>query len=203
MLPAQVIGIISAILGILSYIPYYRDIFWGQTRPNRATFGILSFIGVIQVYSYIQTGATSTVFLPLIFTIGAISVFLISIKKGVGGASSLDIACLAGAVLSVIAWQITQKPEVALYLGILTSAFGLIPTIRKAYYYPWSESKVSWTIASVAAILNLFAISQWTPSQMLYPLYYAVAYSTLSYLTVFSRGRKSSGTVRKKKKKTR
>lgn len=178
-------GIASGALGIISFFPYLRSILNGETKPHRTTYGIWSFVGTVELVSYIASGATTTIILPLVFLLCEIAIFILSFKRGMGGTTKLDILCLVGAILGVIGWVITRNPEVALYLSISASLCGFIPTVKKTYLYPKTENTLAWSIAAGAAILNLLAISHWTLNIIAYPLYIFAFDSITAFLTLF------------------
>jgi hypothetical protein len=167
----DMLSIAAAILGAISYIPYIRAILVGETKPHRATFGIWSFIGTVQVISYVAAGARVTVLLPLVYLLGEMIVFVLSFKRGVGGTSKLDLFCLGGAVVGIAGWIITDNPEVALYLGIFASLCGFIPTVKKTYLLPHTENALSWGMAAVAASMNLLAVPRLEFYLISYPIY--------------------------------
>jgi len=192
---------VATALAILSYVPYTRSILKGKTKPSRATFGIWALISVVEVGSYAASGARSTLLLPLVYAIGGIVVFCLSIKHGVGGAQRLDLFCLVGAILGVVCWVLTKNPQVALYLSMLASGFGFVPTIKKAYLHPETEDALAWSLSGVAAILNVLAISNWALYNYSYPLFMLLFDGMIAILAVFPKllryksGRKSAELV--------
>jgi hypothetical protein len=166
-----VFGVIAGIISVCGYIPYFRSILKGQTKPNRATFLIWSVVDVVLLTSYISSGARTTIWVALVYCFCQLGVLALSIKRGVGGLAALDITCLFGAVFALIMWWITSNAHVALYLGIICEILGFLPTIKKAYLDPSTESKQAWTTGTIAAIVNLFAIRHWTLVEAVYPAY--------------------------------
>jgi len=176
---------VATALAILSYVPYIRSILKGKTRPSRATFGIWALISVVEVGSYTASGARSTLLLPLVYAIGGIAVFCLSLTRGVGGTQKVDLFCLAGALLGVICWVLTKNPHVALYLSMLASGFGFVPTIKKAYFQPETEDALAWSLSGVAAVLNVLAISNRVVYNYSYPLFMLVFDGLIALLAVF------------------
>lgn len=164
-------GALAACLGVISFLPYIFSILQGETRPHRTTYGIWSLIGLVEVLSYFASGARITVLLPLIYLLGEAAIFLLSIRRGMGGTSRLDIFCLAGAALGVVGWAVTDNPHVALYLSLSASFCGFLPTVKKTYLLPHTENNLSWTIASMAAMLNLLAVPHLAFDMFIYPVY--------------------------------
>jgi hypothetical protein len=187
------LSIAAAVLGAISYVPYIRAILVGETRPHRTTFGIWSFIGTVQVISYVAAGGRMTVLLPLVYLLGEMAVFVLSFKHGVGGTSKLDVFCLGGAIIGILGWVVTSNPQVALYLGIFASLCGFVPTIKKTYLMPHTENALSWGMAAVAASMNLLAVPRLELYLISYPIYTFTFDTTMTLLTAFPRtGRRKS-----------
>src|SRR5688572_28706718 len=117
-MPAELIGKIAGILALISLVPYIVDIFRGNTKPERTTWAIWSVVSTILFFSYYASGARETIWVGLMWMLGTVIVFLLSIKYGVGGTSKLDIACLIGALFGLLLWFITKDPTKALYINL-------------------------------------------------------------------------------------
>src|ERR1039458_5531801 len=101
-------GITAGILYAISVVPYFIDIFHGQTRPNRTTYAIWSIVKIVLITSYISSGATNTIWYGLFGATVAITLLIISIKHGMGGFSKFDIACFLLAILAIALWVTTE-----------------------------------------------------------------------------------------------
>lgn len=180
-------SVVAAVLGVISFIPYFYSIIRGETKPHRTTYGIWSFIGTVEVISYVASGARATVLLPLVYLIGEVVIFVLSFKRGMGGTHKLDMLCLIAAVAGVVGWAVTSNPHVALYLSIFASLCGFLPTVKKTYLLPGTESALSWSIAAIAATLNLLAVPHLELYLVSYPLYTFIFDGTEALLTRFPR----------------
>lgn len=178
------VGILAGIIGILSFIPYVLDMLKGKTRPNKATWLIWAVLGIIIAVSYYLAGARETAWVPIGYAFGIVVVALPALKYGEGGWTNLDKACLVGAGAGLALWAVTNNPVLPLYLTIAIDAIGAVPTIKKAYLRPETESRDSWLMFLVANTLNLFAISEWTLVVASYPVYVLVLSAVMSALLV-------------------
>lgn len=165
------IGQIAGGISFLAYVLYYISILQGRSRPNRATWIILTVVGVLIAASYYESGARSTIWVPLAYTVGPFIAALLAFKYGEGGTTRFDIACLLGCALSVGIWMLTNSPLFALLINILIDFFGILPTLKKAYLDPTSEDKWAWLVTTFSNALNFFAIQAWIFSIVVYPVY--------------------------------
>ena len=81
----KVFAIISAVLVIVGFVPYYIDIFRGRTRPQRAAYGIFAAVATISFFSQMAAGAKYSLWFALVLVANTYIIFALSIKRGVGG----------------------------------------------------------------------------------------------------------------------
>lgn len=167
-----VIGIIAGIVAFSAYIVYIISILKLKTKPNRATWWIWSFMGLVLALSYKFSGADTTVWVPYVEFLGPFSIALLSIWYGEGGLKDkTDLFCLFGAITSVILWIVFNNPVIALVTNLAVDSFAIIPTIKKSYLRPEGEDFLAWLGTGVADGLNMFAIGRVTFAILVYPVY--------------------------------
>ncbi|MBD3210500.1 hypothetical protein GF318_03915 [Candidatus Micrarchaeota archaeon] len=175
-------GMAAAVLGFIAFIPYVISILKGKSAPNRATWWIWTFLGVIISASYFSVGATDSALVTISFVVGPFITALLSLKYGEGGWNRFDASCVAGALLGALLWWLFSAPVIALVLTIFIDGMGLLPTVKKAYFRPQSEDSLAWALFFVSALLNLFAIEQWSFEVAVYPVYIFLLESTVLLL---------------------
>lgn len=169
-------GIVAGVIAFLAYIVYIVSIFKGESKPNRATWWIWSFMGLIIGISYFFSGAENTIWVPLVEFLGPLSIAILSIKYGEGGLDDrTDLICIAGAVISIVLWIIFDSPLIALITNLVVDSFALIPTIKKSFLRPEGEDFWAWFGTGVADSLNLFAAEKPSFAILLYPVYMLVS----------------------------
>lgn len=186
--PASV-GMLAGMVGILGFVPYAAGIIKRTTVPNKATWIVWAVLGAVIAASYYYAGAVESAWVPIAYAFGIFVIAILSLKYGQEGWTRLDKGCLAGAALGLVLWGLTGEAVSALYLATIVDAAGSLPTIRKTYGDPKSESRAAWILFSVAAVLNLFAIREWTLSSASYPVYLVILDAVMLWL-IF---RKSAG----------
>jgi hypothetical protein len=164
-------GYMSGILSALSYVPYVRDILKIKTKPERASWLIWTTLGSIAFFSQLAKGATDSLWLVGIQTLGVLIVFILSIKYGVGGLTKLDVFSLVMAGVGLILWYITQEPATALLIVIIIDFIGGALTVRKSYYDPESETLITWLLSGIAGIFAMFAVGSLNFILLAYPVY--------------------------------
>ncbi len=166
----KIFGLIAGILSILAYIPYISSILKGSTKPNRASWLIWLVMNIIILASYHSSGAESTIFVLVSYSIGTIIVALLSLKYGEGGWTSFDRTCLIISAVGLLLWFIFNSPLPALLINIAVDMTGALPTIRKVYCNPQIESKSAWLLFFAGSIANLVAIDKFEFAIVVYPV---------------------------------
>jgi len=165
-------GWVAGILSMAGFIPYILAIMREETTPNRATWLIWSAVGVILALSYYAGGASQTIWVAVSYAAGPLIIFILSIRRGEGGWTGLDRACIVTAGAGAFFWLVSGSALIGLCMGLLADVMGASPTILKAYRRPEGEDRTSWTLWLAASIINLAAIEDWGSfSIIIYPVY--------------------------------
>lgn len=167
-----VLGLIAGIIAFLAYVVYIISIFRGGSKPNRATWWIWAFMGLVLALSYHFSGAENTIWVPYVEFLGPLSIAILSIKYGEGGLDDkTDLFCMFGALVSVLLWIIFNNPVIALVTNLAIDSFAIVPTIKKSYLRPEGEDFWAWFGTGLADSLNMFAVERFTFAVLVYPIY--------------------------------
>lgn len=159
--PKVLIAITAIVVGIGAFIPYFSDIFKKKTTPHAytwliwlitqgtATAGIIYGNGGLIGYGLIL--GTGLVFL----------IFLLSLKYGTKNITLSDILILCLALIAIVVWWQLHNPVLAVFMVGAIDAMGYIPTYRKLYIEPWSESLGSWFLFSISYILSIASLREY------------------------------------------
>ncbi len=170
--PLAFLGLISASLSTIAYLPYIRDTMLKRTQPQRASWLIWSILGSIAFFSQLHEGATDSLWFAGAQVSGTITVFLLSIRFGVGGLlNRQDVIVLLFAAGGLVAWYMTSTAVYALAITITISLLGGSVTIRKAYLNPESETLSTWGVSFIASVFAILAVGRVDPVILAYPLY--------------------------------
>lgn len=187
---SSIAGPVAGILAIIAFFLYIFTVLWGKTRPNRATWWILTIEGIIVLASYYTLGARDTIWIPMSYVIGSLMIAILSLRHGEGGWTLFDKICLGGAGISIALWWLLADPFVALSTNIATDLFGLFPTIRKSYLHPRGENRAAWMLDSLASVINLFGVERWTFNLAVYPIYLVIFNSLIASILFLRRKRR-------------
>ena len=173
-------GLLSGALSVLAFLPYIRDTLRGRTRPERASWLIWSVLSSTAFFSLIHEGATSSLWFVGVQAAGTICVFLLSIKRGVGGfMRTSDRWVLCAAALGLALWYVTDNAAYALAITIVISALGGAVTVVKAFRSPGTETFSTWLAFLMSSALAVYSVGQLDPVLLAYPMYLATLYTAI------------------------
>ncbi|MDO8594965.1 MAG: hypothetical protein Q7R93_05675 [bacterium] len=181
MIEGGITGIAAGILSFAAYLLYIVATLRGTTKPNRATWWILTLVGSLIAASYYSGGARNTIWIALSYVLGPAIIAVLSLWYGEGKWDRLDKVCLTGALISGAVWYFSESSLVALLTNILIDFLGLLPTVKKSYLRPTGEDRPAWTLECMASTLNIFAIERWAFAIAFYPLYLLLINGTVTF----------------------
>ena len=175
-------GWLAGTISFVATARYIVAILRGGTRPNRATWWILTLVGGLVAVSYLASGARHTMWIPVSYVVGPLLVALLSLRFGEGGWTRFDRYCVVSALLGALVWMISESSFAALQCFLVIDFVGLLPTFRKSYLDPESEDRWAWLLAAIAAAVNLLAVERWEASIAVYPVYIVVGNGAIAAL---------------------
>ena len=159
---------LSAVIGISSFVPYLRDIFRLKTTPHSYSWliwGLLQGTGALAMISSGASWGAASV------TIGAFlctSVFLLSLRYGTKNITLFDTVCFIGALLATAVWFSLHDALLAIVLVSLIDLLAFLPTFRKAYAEPYSETTLTYVLSGIADGLAILALATFSVTTSLY-----------------------------------
>ncbi|MES3004861.1 MAG: hypothetical protein V4690_01960 [Patescibacteria group bacterium] len=147
--------IISVCISIYGSYRYVYDTLKGTTRPNRVSQGLWAVAPLIGVGAAISSGADwmTTVrtfmagFVPFIILVASFAN-----KNGYWKTTMFDYFCGAFSLVALFFWLIIDLPVYAVLLAALADFFAAIPTIKKSWTNPESETGIAY-IMSLCSVL--------------------------------------------------
>jgi hypothetical protein len=163
------LGIIATVVGLIGYVPYFRDVFRGRTKPHVFSWfvwGVLTTIAFIAQLvedagpgSWV-TGSTAVICLVIAW---------LALSKGEREITRFDWFCFIAALFGVVLWILTSNPLLAVVIVTITDALAYIPTFRKTYFKPHEETLIEYALGSLKFLIGLFALQSFEIVNWLYP----------------------------------
>lgn len=161
-------GIASAVFAIFSGIPYVRDILRNKTRPHAYSWLVWTILQVVGAIAQWHDGAGYGVWALAIAAMVSALVFLLSFKYGTRNIMRFDTVCLIAALIALALYLAMDDPLTAVITIVIIDFFGFLPTFRKGWQEPETETISTYALSGLANFLALFALQQHTLVTALY-----------------------------------
>ncbi|PKM91809.1 hypothetical protein CVU82_01215 [Candidatus Falkowbacteria bacterium HGW-Falkowbacteria-1] len=175
-----ILSIIATIIGVVAFFPYLRDIVQLKTKPHVYTWLIWAVTQTTAVAGILHGGGGWGSLNLIIGTFFVVCIFLFSLKYGSKNITKGDSIVLVIALCAVLVWWRLDRPILAVIMVSIIDVLGYIPSFRKSYQEPWSETLISWVLFSVSNIFAILALNEYN----LLTVTYLVAI-TLANLFIF------------------
>lgn len=183
----NIIGIIAVALTFIAYIPYYRDIIRGKTRPHIYSWSLWGFLTVLLVALQIKGGAGVATLVTAAAGLLCIGVVLLSLKNGKKDIMTSDTVVAIISLLAIGFWLIVDQPVISISLVIIADLMAFIPTVRKSYHKPYSETLSLYVTNAIRFALALLSVEHYTYLSTSWILAWIIGNSLLSILIIIRR----------------
>lgn len=166
--------VLSAGITIAGASAYIRDTLMGKTQPNRVSWFLWGLTPLIGTGAALSAHADPWVvvriflagFLPLL-VVGASFVNKSSYWK----LSFFDILCGACSLVAIFLWLFLGSPIYAILFAAVADGFASLPTIRKAWKYPETETGITYGASLVSTLLVIPSIAIWNIENSAFQVY--------------------------------
>lgn len=176
--------IVSALFSIGGSAAYVRDTLAGRTKPNRVSYFLWALAPLIGTAAALSAHADVWVtvriflagFMPLL-------IFLASFinPQSYWKLSVFDFLCGACSLLAFIVWAVIDSPRLAILLAAIGDGFACLPTLRKAWNYPETETGLAYIASFFAALLIIPSIPKWNIENSAFQVYLLIANTLLLF----------------------
>ena len=186
---------LSSIVGIACFVPYIRDIFRHKTQPHSYSWfiwTILQFTGVIAMFS---AGAGAGISSLAIGTTLCGFIFLLSLRYGTHNIKTFDVICLIGALGALAIYFFLHNELLSVLMVVSVDIIGFLPTFRKAYEEPKTETVSTYVLSAVADALALGALTVFTVTTSVYLISLVVTNGLCAFIILIRRKQNNSSVL--------
>lgn len=156
----NILGVTAAVIGFVVIIPYWIDVVRGNSKPHRLAISIFFMLAIISFFGQLAEGATSSLWLPMIFMVNSGSIFLLSLKYGMGGSSKTDRVSMVLVLLTLVLWYLTKSSYLAIIFAVSINTIAKLLVMKKIWEFPYTELFLTWAFSALASFLALLSVGE-------------------------------------------
>lgn len=161
-------------VGVAGYI---RDTLRGITAPNRVTWSLWALEGVLAFGVEKQQNVGPAAWMTLALGVVPILVVAASFhdRNAVWRLGAFDVVCGLISLGGLVFWALVHESTVALVAFVAADQAAALPTYRKSWLAPETETYWVFALGSVNCTITLFTLTAFTTAGVLFPGVIAVS----------------------------
>lgn len=182
MLPEYIIYI-GVLISLIGQFFYLKSIVLGSTKPNLISHFVWILAPFIGVFFQLKAGAGLSALVIFMAGFASFLIVVISLfkKNGYWKLNTFDLMCGIFSVSSLILYFFTHNLSVSILFAILSDSLACIPTIKKTWNFPDTETGSLYIGGIISNILGLLTITNWA-----FPIYsFSVSIIVLNFVVLF------------------
>ena len=174
----SIFAIIAIVLVIGGYLPYIQNVFSGKTKPHPFTWIISTLLNLLNFILYLQNGGGPGTFIMLTVLVMTSIILWKSLQNFNEMIVLSDKAFFISSLMILALCLVIESSQVSAVLATSTSILSFIPTVRKSWNLPHSETISTYVINSIRHILVIFSVSTFSIVTIFNP----IAWSSIGIL---------------------
>jgi hypothetical protein len=166
----EILVIIASLLALVGNIPYLRDVIKGRVKPHPYTWLVWTIVSCVVFFGQVAKGAGIGAIPTAVSEIFTLIIFLFSLKYGFKNPPKIDKYFLALAILGLIPWLMTKDPTISIIIVVSIDLIAFIPTLRKTYCHPKSETPLLYGTNALRHFLALGALGSYNIATVLHSI---------------------------------
>lgn len=180
-------GVLSSVLSVIVFIPYYRDILRRKTQPHMYSWLVWGILQITGALAILKGGAGYGSWWLVVGAFFCLGIFVLSFKFGTKNVKRFDLYCLIAAVIAFAAYLFVQDPLYSVILVVIIDTVGFFPTFRKGYEEPHTETASLYVLSATTNLIGLLALQQYSLTTALYTSVLFVTNSIMSIILISRR----------------
>jgi len=187
-----IFGILGVTTAFIGYIPYLRDTINGKTKPHIYSWFLWALVSTIIFALQFAAGGGVGTFVTLATGILCLIVFILGLRNGQKDITFFDGIILGVCLISIGIWLFAKDPYFSNYLLVGINVLIILPTLRKSWKDPYSETLCMWTLGALCNVFALAALANYSMLTFLYPAYCAAVNAIFGIMLIARRAKVSS-----------
>ena len=184
----EVLALIAALVAFAGNIPYLRDTIRKRVTPHPYTWFVWSIVSGITLFGQIAKGAGIGALPTAVAEAFTITIFLYSLQYGFKNVAKTDNYFLVAASLGLIPWIVTKDPTFSVIIAVTIDLVAFVPTIRKTWRRPATETPTLYAANVVRHVLTLFSLQTYNIATTLHSIAMIVTNSIMTTIILRKKG---------------
>lgn len=166
----EILASIAVVVAIIGNIPYLRDVITKKIQPHPYTWLIWTIVSAVTFFGQVAKGAGVGAIPTGVAELFTVVIFLFSLQYGFKNIKRKDTYFLIVALLGLIPWILTKDPTLSVIIVVGIDVVAFVPTLRKTYAHPKTETPILYSMNVLRHILTLFSLQTYNIATTLHSL---------------------------------
>ena len=166
----ETFAIVAALLAVAGNLPYLWDILKRRVQPHPYTWMVWSIVSLTVFFGQVAKGAGIGALPTAASEVFTLIIFLFSLKYGFKGIKRIDTIFLFIALAGLGLWFITNDPTYSVVIAVGIDVVAFIPTLRKTWEHPSTETPILYGSNVLRHILALFSLQTYNVATTLHSI---------------------------------
>ncbi len=186
---------LALLLMVMGDISYVWLTLQGKTTPHRVTWFLWALIPSVALVAQLHEGVGLVTLQTVGFGLMPALVFVASFRapKATWVITRFDVVCGCLSLVGLLLWALTREGDYAVAFSIAADGLAALPTLRKAWSHPDSESPWAYLGGALGSGLTLLTITSWTFIYYGFALYGALMTGLLAFIIITQLGTRRNG----------
>ncbi len=171
----------AVIFAVIGNIPYLRDVIKNKIQPHPYTWLVWSIVSLVTFLGALVKGAGIGAIPIGVSELFTVVIFIFSLKNGFKNIVRKDTYFLIIALLGLIPWYLTKDPTISVIIVVSIDLFAFIPTLRKTWLFPKTESYLLYSMNVLRHILILFSLDAYNIATTIHSVAMIVTNSLMTF----------------------
>jgi hypothetical protein len=172
-------GLLSVLCSAIGYGIYIKSIVRRRTKPHLFSWIVWTAVLAIVFLAQLSKGAGAGAWASGSSALACLIIALFGITRGEKNITPSDWIALAGGLTMIPVWYLTRDPLWVVVLAVAIDALAYYPTFRKSWFKPDEENPFLYAMDILKWLISFVAMSDYSLTTMLYPLFLIAANSAL------------------------
>jgi hypothetical protein len=186
----EIIGIITVIVAVGTYIPYLIDTIRGKVTPHPFTWIIWVTLTTVAYIAQLSDNAGPGAWMNAPVILICFAIVILSIKNGFHNVTKFDLSIFSLGIVAIVTWAVTDSPFYSVILVCIANTLAYIPTFLKSYKKPNEEAIYLYGINFFRHGASIFALTNISLITALFPIVLTINNGLLALFLLWRRNLK-------------